>query len=565
MAENTVLYGQYGYYYPYKDETGRHGLKILDEIYEKFYRPGYLTDNHLQAMLSGATITFRVPNKSGNGDQEIRARLVPYTSKAGKECKIIEFESDQLDDDKIIIQNGEKIVTSYWDGTRFNYMKPQAIIDTLNLMHIWRTWSEYNTFDDIKLGTVKVYKSNSRGKSFVLLYCKVENDKCEMISEEQFKALKAEADAKQEEKRAKLQAESDKCNEVRKQLLEWLNSIVNQIWPNDICSVDEIIANTESIIVNVNVPDLESRVAALLSSKSFAMNIPKYIENTKQDIKYNITVNNYSNPDIAENIKTKLLNNLKTYVHYLAIHKVRLDLLDEYKKSGLDAMTESINVDEALNLGYFPMVQKALVKYKQEAPKYIINNMYLDIIDPDDLKTKLLNLLKIYYDFYDMPEKDRKSIAKYIAQNKLSDYYERISAFDDVLEILIGESRDPKLSKPLLESIAGTSRANCLKDKTFYFEKTGRLKSEIYVYKPIELLDRLRTLIKEFNSSSDVAILTNIELDADESFIFQFYTFAGDSNAERDFDGRRMLNLTRIYNRHYPNEKIGFTFDNDSN
>ena len=62
-----------------------------------------------------------------------------------------------------------------------------------------------------------------------------------------------------------------------------------------------------------------------------------------------------------------------------------------------------------------------------------------------------------------------------------------------------------------------------------------------------------------------MAILTNIELNPDESFVFQFYTFAGNNSAEGEFDGRRMLNLTRIYNRHHPNEKIGFYFNNTSN
>ena len=160
-----------------------------------------------------------------------------------------------------------------------------------------------------------------------------------------------------------------------------------------------------------------------------------------------------------------------------------------------------------------------------------------------------------------MPEKDRKAIAKFIAKYKLSDYYERISKYDDVLEVLIDESKDPKLLKPILNSIAGTSRANCLKDKTYYFEKRGRLRRDVILYKPIELVEELRKHIKEFNVSSDVAILTNIELDSDASFIFQFYTFAKTDGDTSGFDGRRMLNLTRIYNR-YHKDKIGFTFDN---
>ena len=122
---------------------------------------------------------------------------------------------------------------------------------------------------------------------------------------------------------------------------------------------------------------------------------------------------------------------------------------------------------------------------------------------------------------------------------------------------------DAKLSilKPLLTSIAGTSRANYLKDKTFYFERRARLKDDIILFKPIELLEDLRDCIKAFNVSSNVAILTNIELDADETFIFQFYTFSDESDGS-DFDGRRIQYMTKIYNMHHPTQKIGFVFDN---
>ena len=49
---------------------------------------------------------------------------------------------------------------------------------------------------------------------------------------------------------------------------------------------------------------------------------------------------------------------------------------------------------------------------------------------------------------------------------------------------------------------------------------------------------------------------------SDESFIFQFYTYSESSGDKSGFDGRRMLNLTRIYNRNHPDKKIGFNFDN---
>ena len=189
--------------------------------------------------------------------------------------------------------------------------------------------------------------------------------------------------------------------------------------------------------------------------------------------------------------------------------------------------------------------------------------MYKEIFDKAELQDRILNLIKIYHEFYDFPEKDRKALAKFIAVHKLSDYYDAISQYDDVLDTLIDTSKDPKLLKPLLGSIAGTPRANVLKDKTFYFELNTTLRDDILVrlQKPVELLDRLRDLIKEYNVGSNVCIISNIELNPDDSFTFCFYTYSDDTNGE-DFDGRRVQYLTRIYNQHYPNEKIYFNYDN---
>lgn len=564
MANATVLKGPYGFYYPYSDETGNHGIKILDEVYEKYYKHGYLTDKHLEAMINGANITFNVPNKSGSGFTEVKAKIIPYTNKQGKTCKIIQFSSNKLDDNKIILANAEKIACSYWSNGRFNYMKPQEELNKLDLDQSWRTWATNSYINEKRYGEIKVYRPRARKNDDILLYCEVNNDTCTLITEEQYKAAQALDRARIAEKHEKLKIEQENANKVIQVMNDWLNSIIDTIWPGG-ASVNntQLIDNANQLVSNINVSNIDDRILGLLSSKTFSGNISYYIKETRKDIA-KIDIDNYQDNVFLENIKVKLLNNIKVFIKYLTITQVRKDLLAEYNQSGLASMTDSIDIDTALNLGYFNTIQKVLVKYKQDSPKYIINNMYLEVIDEKELKEKLLNLLKIYYDFYDMPEKDRKAIAKYIAKHKLSDYYDRISKFDDVLETLIDESRDPKLTKPILESIAGTSRANCLKDKTFYFEKRGRLRDNILLYKPIELVDMLRSHIKEFNASSDVAILTNIELDSDESFIFQFYTFAGNNSAEGEFDGRRMLNLTRIFNRHHPKEKIGFVFDNSS-
>lgn len=550
----NVLHGQWGYYYPYSDETGKHGLKILDWVYSKYYQPGYLTDELIEEMLADKIITFEVP---GKGD--IRAQLVPYVNKKGISTKIIKFldsDSTKIDDSRAIAANSEKIATSYWDAStsRFNYKLPQMEIDSLELDKRWKTYARYDYIsDDQMYGTIKIYRPKARKDDSIILYCLVNTStgECKESSEEEIKTLKA-----------KIRAEYDEITRLNKEarapLTTFVNDIVNAIWGGSSLTIKDFVINAEPIVGSVDVPNLEELVKGLMTSK----NIPylnTYFDNARRSIS---CIDRNSSEEEKNEIKNKLLKQLKIRHEYEKSKNVRRELYQRIEDEGLQSVVEDIDIDTALDLGYFKEVKKILVKYKTNVEKAICFYMYPEIIDRVELETRLLNLLKVYYDFYDMPEKDRKSIAKFIAKHKLSDYYDRISRYDDILEVLIDNSRDPKLLKPILNDIAGTSRASCLKDKTYYFEKRGRLRRDVILYKPIELVEELRKHIKEFNVSSDVAVLTNIELDADASFIFQFYTFANTEGDTSGFDGRRMLNLTRIYNR-YHKDKIGFTFDNN--
>ena len=565
---NKVLHGPYGWYYQYVDENGKkRNLSIFDDVYANYMSKGYFTEAHLEAIVQGKTVTFSVPKKSGSGEITVTAKLIPYTRKDGKETKIIDFQTDQANDEAIIRAKGEEIVKSYWDGTRFSYSKPLSFIEKLDLSQQWKTWSQDQIIGGQRFCFVKCYRPKVRQDEGITFYGMVENGNLIPISEEKYKAAMKEAEEKAAKEHEEYLKNYDAMMAVRNDALKWLNEIIDKIWPGGARpSQAQLIANAEPVVASVTVPNMEDRIVGMMNSTTmYKTNLASYFDGAKTEIKNKITTSNYTDTSVVEDIKTRLLNNIKTYIEYSKVKQFRENMYQTYLTSGLDAMTNSIDIDTALSLGYFPTVQKALVKYKSDAPKYIIYNMYKEIIDLKVLEEHLLNMLKIYYDFYDMPEKDRKAIAKYVAKNKLSDYYEKVRDWDEVLEILIDNSRDPKLTKPLLEGIAGTSKANVLKDKTYYFEKRGRLRGNIILYKPVELVEELRKHIKEFNVSSGVAILTNIELDADESFIFQFYTFADGEGDEKGFDGRRMLNLTRIYNRGKDKDhKIGFYFDNDS-
>jgi hypothetical protein len=561
-----VKKGPWGYYFPYIDESGKErGLKLLDWVYDKYYTPGYLTDQHLADMIIGKTVAFIVPDKTGRVNN-VTAKVVPYTTTKGVPCKIIKFESDKIDDNKMILANAEKIATSYWDAgsSRFDYTKPQAVLNTVDLVQTWKTYATNEVLSGKKYGTIHIYRLHSRKNDSIDLYCEVdvEANSVKIITEEEYKVIKQKA-KEQYEKESEERAKRIKDLEERKTwYLNHIYNIYNEIYENrnDSSALDKVI---ETYAKDVNVPDIDNLVAGLITSHtSYRLN--DIYETTKKDIeRVYCYIARDSFEERCSNYLTSYLKKIKIFVEYIKIRNVRQQIWDRVESEGLEAVTSTVDVDTALDIGKFKEVQKVLVKYKSDAPKYIIFNMYENILNKTELETNLLNLLKIYYDFYDMPEKDRQSVAKFIAKHRLKDYYEKISKYDDVLETLIDNSRDPKLTKPLLEGIAGTSRASVLKDKTFYFEKRGRLRDEVLLYKPIELVDELRKHIKEFNVSSNVAILTNIELDSDESFIFQFYTFAEGEGDEKGFDGRRMLNLTRIYNRNHPKAKIGFVFGND--
>lgn len=560
MAE--ILKSKYGkgWYYPYTDEDGKaKNLAIFDWIYDKYFKNGYITVANLDEMLAGKTIQYTTPNESGE------VKIIPYVNSKKQDTKILKFDAtDSITDDKIIAANAEKIVTSYYSPNRygsFDYTKPQIVLNGLSLRKEWKAYSQNESFGGKSYGVVKVYRPKARTDDSITLYCEVDRaaDSCIMIDEAKYLAAKKQAKEEQDARQAEFNKKLKATNEVRDQVQHWLADLQDKVFGGQSSLKNsEIVANLDPIVQSVSVGDIESAIVGYNNGRL----VPSFntiIQETSDSINRKITVNTYEDPTVVEDIKNTCLKRLKIYVEYQKLKNVRTELWEKLNTEGLDNLVSTVDIDESLDIGKFREVKKILLKYKLNPEKAIIFEMYKDIIDISTLRTNILNLLKIYYEFYNFPEKDRKSIAKFIAKHRLSDYYDQISQYDDVLETLIDESRDPKLLKPLLNSIAGTSRANVLKNKTYYFERRARLNQKVILNKPIELLDRLRLYIKEFNASSSSAILTNIELDSDESFVFQFYTFS-DSGSGDDFDGRRLQYMTKIYNIHNPNKRIGFVY-----
>lgn len=244
------------------------------------------------------------------------------------------------------------------------------------------------------------------------------------------------------------------------------------------------------------------------------------------------------------------------------LNAVRNDLYREISDRGLYNVVDGVDIERVFDLGHFQKLKTFLVriKNKHDAVKRICYDAYKSVNDPEDLKDKLLYMLKIYYEFNNISAKNIKSIAKFVAKYNIDTYYDDMLLYDEAIEIIIDESKDKKLLKRVLSDIAGNeSKVNFLKDKSFYFEKTVRVRKDIVLINPVQLLEELKKLIPIFNINSQAAILVNIILNADESYTYQFYTYSQSENGG-DMDGRRVAYMTKLYNGSHE-KKIYFDYD----
>ena len=273
-----------------------------------------------------------------------------------------------------------------------------------------------------------------------------------------------------------------------------------------------------------------------------------------------IFIEEITKEEYDETYKTYMANYRDYKDNLNAIKQMRKDLYDACMKDGLSTVVNDVDINNALDMGYFDIFKRGLGKKQgDDAIYYICMNIYPDNENLSLLKQDILNVLKIFYEFNNISAKNIASLAPFIAKNNIKAYYDDMLLYDEAIEPIIHNTTDKKLLRRVLGKIAGTSRAATYVDRTstFYFEKTVRAKNTIL--NPVQLLDQLVGLIPEYNMRSDVVVLFNIILNADESFTYQFYTFAEDESGG-DMDGRRVGNMTRIYNRTY-SPKIEFEYD----
>lgn len=238
-------------------------------------------------------------------------------------------------------------------------------------------------------------------------------------------------------------------------------------------------------------------------------------------------------------------------------------------RNDLEKCVEGVSTDEALNLGYFFTLKTLLVKIKsQDDALFIIcNQSFQDIQDVNELRKRLLYLLRVYYDFHNINEKNVLALAKFSAVHNIKDYLDAILEFDEAIEVIVNNTADKELIKKGLSKIAGTSKVNFLKDSSFYFEKTATIKKcvdgdVVIVINPVQLVEELRELIPLYNERSMAAILVNLVLNPDESIVYQFYSYSKDDKG-KDMDGRRLQYLAKLYNYNHK-KKVYFTYGDGS-
>ena len=594
MAGKQFKDGPFGWYYPHKDSEMDTKSISVKNYYREFIEPGLLTPEMMEDMLGGKQCVIQT-TKNGAAVEavfHIEKYTWPDNGRRGKKL-LVEYRQPgttqpvQDNDIAVIKSHAQDMINYFVDHNCLSdfYSLQRYITELADDKHeiTAKRWRVYHNFKEsfrLSVGTLDVSIYDNR-KNELHIYGKIvlntsstnESNKQyisgTVITEDEYKKLCDDRTKEKADHQAKLVV-------MRMELKNYIYNLRDTLYDNGKPNYTEIEAYIQGATEMPSV--LKYKVEDMLRkcNKSIYNILTGLAEKDMPELfthRYSYGTyyfNGYSYDEDDPEVKNKIKNDIKRIVavayRRIKCDKVRSDLYDEIKAKGLTEVVEPISIDLSCDLGKFKEAKKIILKEKNKNNKdvelSIVYSAYKDIEDADELKTKLLNLLKVYDDFWNFPEKEKKAIAKFIAVHKLKDYYDKIEQWPDVLETVMDFSLDTGLKKRLLSGIAGTSRALSLKDKTYYFERRAWLNNTILLYKPIELLERLRKLIPVYNAGSNAAILTNIELDKDESFIFQFYTYANKQDGKGEFDGRRLQYVTKIYNERYPNETIGFRYDN---
>lgn len=269
--------------------------------------------------------------------------------------------------------------------------------------------------------------------------------------------------------------------------------------------------------------------------------------------------------EALELYKESVYDLLRENYEYYSLKACCENIYNDVETRGLSAVVSGVDIDLALDTSTFKDAQTVLKHRKAtgDGARYICMNLFKDETNLSVLRGKILNTLKIYDEITNFPKKDILSLTRFLIDNSLKDYLDKVAEFDEAVELIMDMGNQEQKETVIRKFVNNPDRDyKILHDKGYYFEKrlTVKNKDEVEVRNMIEVLADLKDLIPEFNNNSDVAVLHNIVLDKDgETLICQFYTFSTDTSGE-DMDGRRLLNLARLYNRSH---KVKLYFNHD--
>ena len=527
----------------------------------------YATEELIESLIEGKPTTFE--RKSLFGYSKVSVSLKDNISKAGRAYQTV-MEGDVVEefDDRPIITAAENRIISDTFLTKDNYIKHiKAVLDSLSLIKEYNIHINILTIDENDI-------SKSGAHINIIIYRNYKNrngiyDKELQVYNKYFeysnKGTLARECSSIEFSKSKSKYEELKTTNLRDQILDYKNNIILKSYLYLYSYRNECIKVLSDANIAFRTIFVETSEARITKTKDKC----KYVSITIDNLvflyaKYN--EDGMLDSEISEDDYNKANKAfIDEYAEYQTnrnnINTFRANLYSQYETEGLEAVVKDITLDTALDMGYFTVFQTGLAKIQSEdkAIKVLCFDTYPSEENLDILKVDIMNILKIYYEFNNISQKNVASLAPFIIRHNLKKYYDDMLLYDEAIEPIIKQSKDKKLLKKALTKIAGTTRAATYVDRssTFYFEKTVRAKN--MVMNPVQLLNDLVSLIPEYNDRSDVVVLFNIVLNDDESFTYQFYTFAEDSSGG-DMDGRRVGNMTRLYNQCHKN-KIAFEYE----
>lgn len=576
MALGVIKSGTYGKYYAFNQDGIDKTLSLKDYGVD-------LTEEQLDTLIDKGVLNFE---KDG---ETIQAKIHSfYNEKFKKDSICIKYfkgggsegtiKSSHTEHDIAIIESHKEDILDKCNNNNEYYASRwvNELLRDLKLSKTYYSGWVYTDVPDIKQFVIYFGKKKdlyNKANQVFTLYLK-EGDKhgyktdYTEISASQY----TEELNKFEEDKRLLKENKDKIltkiEELKKQTVDWINNLQDKLY-GDATSMTkrELLNNLEPIVAEIPQFDISSLMSPPEDISSF---FSKFLE---EEIEYlnrsRISTkleSYYAIKDIKdlddrfEEMKSKVLLYLRKYYDYQRLYIVRTELYKQVKNEGLESVVDDVNIDTALDLGRFRTLKQALVKKTYDPIKVICMTMYSEVNDPVVLKTDLLNMLKVYYEFYNFPAKDIKALAKFVATHNMKEYQEKMLEYDEAIETILDYgSKDFK--KKALYHISGHETPEWMKTKSYYFEKKAKVKDSVSLSDPVRLLEELRELIPTYNNGSDVAILTNIILEPDGfTFTYQFYTFSEDGSGS-DMDGRRVQYMARLYNRCHGEGKLYFEYD----